>query len=96
MLSIGGLVIGAADILFVALGNPKQERFIVRHRDRLRTPVMIGVGGSLDMMVGERKRAPGWVQRIGLEWVVRALQEPRRLGVRTSARARSRPRVGLR
>lgn len=71
-----------ADILCVALGNPKQERFIVRHHDRLRTPVMIGVGGSLDMMVGERKRAPGWVQRIGMEWVVRALQEPKRLGVR--------------
>jgi len=43
---------------------------------------MIGVGGSLDMMVGERRRAPEWVQRIGLEWVVRAAQEPKRLGVR--------------
>jgi N-acetylglucosaminyldiphosphoundecaprenol N-acetyl-beta-D-mannosaminyltransferase len=71
-----------ADILCVALGNPKQERFIRAHRDRLRTPVMIGVGGSLDMLVGKRKRAPGWVQRIGMEWVVRAAQEPRRLGRR--------------
>lgn len=71
-----------ADILCVALGNPKQERFIAAHRDRLRTPVMIGVGGSLDMLVGKRRRAPRWVQRIGLEWVARAVQEPRRLGQR--------------
>lgn len=70
------------DILCVALGNPKQERFIAAHRDRLGVPVMIGVGGSLDMYTGERKRAPRWVQRAGLEWVVRALQEPRRLGPR--------------
>jgi N-acetylglucosaminyldiphosphoundecaprenol N-acetyl-beta-D-mannosaminyltransferase len=71
-----------ADILCVALGNPKQERFIQAHRDRLRVPVMIGVGGSLDMLVGKRRRAPAWVQRIGMEWVVRAAQEPHRLGRR--------------
>ncbi len=71
-----------ADILCVALGNPKQERFIAAHRDRLKIPVMIGVGGSLDMLVGERRRAPTWVQKIGMEWVVRAAQEPRRLGLR--------------
>lgn len=71
-----------ADILCVALGNPKQERFIAAHRDQLGIPVLIGVGGSLDMFVGERKRAPGWVQRIGLEWVYRAAQEPARLGPR--------------
>ena len=71
-----------ADILCVALGNPKQERFIQAHRDRLRVPVMIGVGGSLDMLVGKRRRAPAWVQRIGMEWIVRAAQEPHRLGRR--------------
>lgn len=71
-----------ADILCVALGNPKQERFIRAHRDRLGIPVLIGVGGSLDMMVGERRRAPRWMQRAGLEWVARAVQEPRRLGPR--------------
>lgn len=70
------------DILCVALGNPKQERFIAHHRERLGVPVMIGVGGSLDMLTGERRRAPGWVQRVGLEWVWRAAQEPRRLGPR--------------
>ncbi len=71
-----------ADILCVALGNPKQERFIDANRARLRTPVMIGIGGSLDMLVGVRKRAPQWVQRTGLEWIYRAAQEPRRLGKR--------------
>ena len=71
-----------ADILCVALGNPKQERFIKAHRDRLRVPVMIGVGGSLDMLVGERKRAPSWMQRTGTEWIARMVQEPRRLGRR--------------
>ena len=71
-----------ADVVCVALGNPKQERFIRAHRDRIGAPVMIGVGGSLDMLVGKRRRAPAWVQRMGMEWVVRAAQEPRRLGRR--------------
>jgi N-acetylglucosaminyldiphosphoundecaprenol N-acetyl-beta-D-mannosaminyltransferase len=71
-----------ADVLCVALGNPKQERFIAATRDRLRTPVMIGVGGTLDLLVGVRRRAPRLVQRIGLEWVYRAVQEPGRLGPR--------------
>lgn len=71
-----------ADILCVALGNPKQERFIAAHRERLGVPVMIGVGGSLDLLVGERRRAPEWMQRTGTEWVARMVQEPRRLGRR--------------
>lgn len=71
-----------ADIVCIALGNPKQERFIAAHRSAIRAPVMMGVGGSLDLMVGKRRRAPEWVQRVGLEWVVRAGQEPRRLGRR--------------
>ncbi|HWL42372.1 MAG TPA: WecB/TagA/CpsF family glycosyltransferase [Ilumatobacter sp.] len=80
--TIESIVRAAPDILCVALGNPKQERFIAAYRERLGVPVLIGVGGSLDMFTGERKRAPRWVQRIGFEWVVRALQEPRRLGPR--------------
>lgn len=70
------------DILCVALGNPKQEFFIARHRERLGCPVQIGVGGSLDLIVGERSRAPTWLQRSGGEWIYRALQEPGRLGPR--------------
>jgi N-acetylglucosaminyldiphosphoundecaprenol N-acetyl-beta-D-mannosaminyltransferase len=71
-----------ADILCVALGNPKQERFIKAHRDRLGVPVMIGVGGSLDLLVGERRRAPALMQRTGTEWIARLVQEPGRLGRR--------------
>ena len=71
-----------ADVLCVALGNPKQERFIAASRERLRTPVMIGIGGSLDLLVGVRRRAPQVVQRLALEWVYRAIQEPARLGPR--------------
>jgi N-acetylglucosaminyldiphosphoundecaprenol N-acetyl-beta-D-mannosaminyltransferase len=70
------------DILCVALGNPKQERFIASHRDALRCPVMIGIGGSLDIFVGDKRRAPTWAQRFGAEWVFRAAQEPGRLGRR--------------
>jgi N-acetylglucosaminyldiphosphoundecaprenol N-acetyl-beta-D-mannosaminyltransferase len=71
-----------ADILCVALGNPKQERFIQAHRERLGVPVMIGVGGSLDLLVGDRRRAPAWMQRTGTEWIARLVQEPGRLGGR--------------
>ena len=71
-----------ADILCVALGNPKQERFIAAYRERLGVPVMIGIGGSLDLLVGERRRAPDWMQRTGTEWIARLVQEPGRLGRR--------------
>lgn len=70
------------DIICVALGNPKQERWIAAHRDRLGASVLIGVGGTLDFLVGGRRRAPHWMQRAGLEWIYRALQEPKRLGKR--------------
>jgi N-acetylglucosaminyldiphosphoundecaprenol N-acetyl-beta-D-mannosaminyltransferase len=71
-----------ADVVCVAFGNPKQEHFIHAVRDHGAAPVMIGVGGTLDMLVGGRKRAPEWIQRVGMEWVFRAAQEPRRLGKR--------------
>lgn len=79
---LDGIAELAPDILCVALGNPKQERFIAAHGARLKIPVMIGIGGSLDMLVGDKKRAPEWAQRVGAEWVFRAAQEPRRLGKR--------------
>jgi N-acetylglucosaminyldiphosphoundecaprenol N-acetyl-beta-D-mannosaminyltransferase len=70
------------DVICVAFGNPKQERWIAAHRRLVKGAVMIGVGGTLDFLVGERRRAPRWVQRSGLEWVYRAVQEPARLGPR--------------
>lgn len=69
-------------ILLVAFGSPKQELWIDQNRDRLRVPVCIGVGGSLDFLAGVIPRAPGWIQRVGLEWAYRIWAEPRRLAGR--------------
>jgi N-acetylglucosaminyldiphosphoundecaprenol N-acetyl-beta-D-mannosaminyltransferase len=67
------------DILLVAFGNPKQEKWIAMHAPELGVPVMMGVGGTLDFIAGVTRRAPEWMQRSGLEWVYRLVQEPRRL-----------------
>jgi len=71
-----------ADILIVALGHPKQELWIDRNRDRLNVSVAIGAGCCLDLIAGEVRRAPVWMQSAGLEWLFRLLQEPRRLTAR--------------
>lgn len=67
------------DILFVAMTSPRKERFMGRWAGQLNVPVLHGVGGSFDVLAGKVRRAPlGW-QRLGLEWLYRLLQEPRRL-----------------
>lgn len=67
------------DVLLVAFGAPKQEKWIHANKDRLGVPVSIGVGGSFEMASGMLKRAPVWMQRSGLEWAYRFAQQPRRL-----------------
>ena len=67
------------DIVFVALGSPKQERLIDRLRDRLPGTWWLGVGISFSFLCGNVKRAPNWMRRLGLEWVHRMAQEPGRL-----------------
>ncbi|MFZ1395801.1 MAG: WecB/TagA/CpsF family glycosyltransferase [Candidatus Promineifilaceae bacterium] len=67
------------DILLVAFGNPKQEKWIGMYRHQVNVPVMIGVGATLDFIAGYRARAPLWMQKSGLEWLFRLAQEPRRL-----------------
>jgi N-acetylglucosaminyldiphosphoundecaprenol N-acetyl-beta-D-mannosaminyltransferase len=67
------------DILLVAFGNPKQEKWIGMYGSQLGVPLMIGVGGTLDFIAGSKKRAPYWLQHIGLEWLFRLIQEPQRL-----------------
>ena len=67
------------EVLFVALGSPKQERWIFRHRKDLAVKVCMGVGGSFDVLAGKVALAPRWIQRAGLEWLYRLLKEPRRL-----------------
>ncbi|MEP3046772.1 MAG: WecB/TagA/CpsF family glycosyltransferase [Roseibium sp.] len=67
------------DLLLVAMGNPRQERFIVENRNRLDVGVTIGVGALFDFMSGSVSRAPKIVQKTGFEWLFRLCQEPRRL-----------------
>jgi N-acetylglucosaminyldiphosphoundecaprenol N-acetyl-beta-D-mannosaminyltransferase len=64
------------DILFVAYGAPAQDMWIARNLETLATPVAIGVGGALDFVAGRAKRAPHWIQRLGLEWLHRLIREP--------------------
>jgi N-acetylglucosaminyldiphosphoundecaprenol N-acetyl-beta-D-mannosaminyltransferase len=67
------------DVLLVAFGAPKQEKWMLANKERLGVPVSIGVGGSFEMAAGMLKRAPVWMHNIGLEWFYRFSQEPRRL-----------------
>ncbi len=76
---IGRIKATNPDILLVAFGNPKQEKWIAMHRYELNVPVMIGVGGTLDFIAGSSARAPRWMQKTGLEWLHRLAQDPKRL-----------------
>jgi len=68
-----------AQLLFVAITSPAKENFINRWRDQLGVNFVMGVGGTFDVVAGKVKRAPLWMQRSGLEWFYRFLQEPRRM-----------------
>ncbi|MEI8078900.1 MAG: WecB/TagA/CpsF family glycosyltransferase [bacterium] len=68
-----------ADILLIAFGNPKQEIWFHRNRQRLRVPVAVGIGGTFAFVTGDVARAPAWMQTAGLEWLFRLWAEPGRL-----------------
>jgi N-acetylglucosaminyldiphosphoundecaprenol N-acetyl-beta-D-mannosaminyltransferase len=68
-----------ADLLFVAISSPKKEQFLGRYQAEMKIPFAMGVGGTFDVAIGRVKRAPRWMQRSGLEWFYRFLQEPRRM-----------------
>lgn len=68
------------DILFIALGVPKQEKFAAAHLANLGVPVALGVGGSFQVLAGKVKRAPYWMRRMGLEWLYRIVRQPARIG----------------
>jgi N-acetylglucosaminyldiphosphoundecaprenol N-acetyl-beta-D-mannosaminyltransferase len=70
------------DLVIVAYGCPKQERWMHRHAAQLGSAVCFGLGGSLDFYVGAVRRAPVWMSRAGVEWMYRLAQEPRRMAVR--------------
>lgn len=68
-----------ADILLVAYGAPKQEKWLADNLNKTNCKIGIGLGGTFDYLAGTKKRAPAWMQRIGLEWLFRLFIEPRRL-----------------
>jgi N-acetylglucosaminyldiphosphoundecaprenol N-acetyl-beta-D-mannosaminyltransferase len=67
------------DVLFVAMGTPHKELFLAEHGPSLGVPLVMGVGGAIDVVAGVTRRAPVLWQRLGLEWLYRMLQEPRRM-----------------
>lgn len=68
-----------ADCLFLAMPTPRKERFLAAYADEVNVPFIMGVGGSIDVLAGHVSRAPLWMQRAGLEWLHRLLQEPRKM-----------------
>ena len=68
-----------SDILLVGLGPPKQEKWLYYNKDKIKAKIGIGIGGSFDIISGNLKRAPLWMQNYGLEWLFRLIQEPKRL-----------------
>ena len=84
---IGRVRDSQADILFVALGQPKGEIWLAKNRRRLGVPVSVQLGASFDFVVGKSSRSPAWAQRIGMEWLYRMVTEPVRLGPRYAKNA---------
>jgi len=75
----GAVRASGARLLLVAISSPLKERFLARHLHRMGPILAMGVGGSFDVWAGRASRAPRWMQRAGLEWFHRLLQEPRRM-----------------
>lgn len=68
-----------ADMLFVGFSSPRKELWISRYLDRLNVPLCVGVGGSFDVAAGLYTRSPAWMATVGMEWLYRVMQEPRRM-----------------
>jgi len=69
----------APDVVWVGLGEARQDRWMHVHKTRLHVPALVGVGAAFDMLSGRRKQAPRWMREHGFEWCFRLVQEPRRL-----------------
>ena len=78
------IYLSKADILFVGFSSPKKEKFLKKWMPVMQVPFCMGVGGSFDIVAGITRRAPLWIQRCGMEWFYRFLQEPRRMWKRYS------------
>lgn len=79
---VEGVVATKPDVVLVGLGFPKQERLALLLKERLPRAWFLGCGGGVAMAAGDQRRSPVWAQRVGVEWLVRLAQEPRRLGRR--------------
>jgi N-acetylglucosaminyldiphosphoundecaprenol N-acetyl-beta-D-mannosaminyltransferase len=75
----GEIRAAAPDILFVAMSSPRKEYWLADNAESVGVGLAMGVGGALDVVAGDLRRAPQWIQRLGLEWLYRLLQEPGRL-----------------
>lgn len=84
------------DVLVVGLGAPKQECWVHANRERIESRVALCVGATIDFLANERRRAPRWMQRVGLEWLHRMMSEPRRLVKRYAKDAWVFPQLVLR
>ena len=67
------------DVLLVSLTAPKQDIWIANNKEALNATLLVGIGGAFEVMAGLAKRAPKWAQKVGLEWLYRFIQEPKRL-----------------
>jgi N-acetylglucosaminyldiphosphoundecaprenol N-acetyl-beta-D-mannosaminyltransferase len=78
-LILGRILLARPDVLVVGLGAPKQEIWVHQHRDRIHAKVALCVGATIDFLAGEKRRAPRWMQRTGVEWLHRMMSEPKRM-----------------
>jgi N-acetylglucosaminyldiphosphoundecaprenol N-acetyl-beta-D-mannosaminyltransferase len=76
---IAGIRAASPDMLFIAMPSPAKEHWLETHLEETGVPFGMGVGGSIDVLAGEYRRAPTWVQRLGAEWLFRLSQDPRRM-----------------
>jgi N-acetylglucosaminyldiphosphoundecaprenol N-acetyl-beta-D-mannosaminyltransferase len=78
-IAVASIAAAKPDVVWCALGAPKQELWMHRHAEALRPALVLGVGAAFEFLAGTQPRAPLWMQQHGLEWVHRAANEPRRL-----------------
>lgn len=93
---LGRIALTRPDVVVVGLGAPKQEIWVHQNADRLEAKVALCVGATIDFLAGEKKRAPVWMQRTGVEWLHRMLSEPQRLVKRYARDAIVFPRLFIR
>ena len=77
---LDGINRSGAAILFAALGAPKQEKWLAKYREQLKPCLLMGIGGSFDVLAGKMQRAPKWMQDAKLEWLFRLMKQPSRFG----------------